>query len=112
MLLRADIYQMFVSDQVVIFVLYTSKGVGQDSSVGIATHYRLDSLGIESEWGRDFQTDPGAHPASYTVGTGPFPGLRWPGYGIDHPLSSCAEVKERAELFLHSPFGPLWPVIG
>jgi hypothetical protein len=27
---------------------------GQDSVVSIAMHYRLDSLGIESWWGRDF----------------------------------------------------------
>jgi hypothetical protein len=29
--------------------------VGRDSSVGIATRYRLDGPGIESRWGRDFQ---------------------------------------------------------
>jgi len=28
--------------------------VGWDSSVGIATGYGLDGLGIESRWGRDF----------------------------------------------------------
>jgi len=28
--------------------------LGQDSLVGIATRYRLDSLGIESRWRRDF----------------------------------------------------------
>jgi len=28
--------------------------VGRDSSVGIATGYRLDGPGIESRWGRDF----------------------------------------------------------
>ena len=28
--------------------------VGLDSSVGIATRYRLDGPGIESRWGRDF----------------------------------------------------------
>ena len=27
---------------------------GRDSSVGIATRYGLDGLGIESRWGRDF----------------------------------------------------------
>jgi hypothetical protein len=46
--------------------------VGRDSSVGIATPYGLDSPGIESLWRRDpapFQTWPGAHPASYTIGT-------------------------------------------
>jgi hypothetical protein len=31
---------------------------------------------------------------------------RWP------PTTSSAEVKERVGLYLHSPSGPLWPVIG
>ena len=52
--------------------------VGQDSTVGIATRYGLDGPGIESRWGARFsapvQTGPGAHPASYTMGTGSFPG--------------------------------------
>jgi hypothetical protein len=43
-----------------------------------ATAYGLDGPGIESRWGRDFpvpvQTDPEAHPASCTMGTGSFPG--------------------------------------
>jgi hypothetical protein len=42
--------------------------LGRDSSVGIATCYRLDGLGIESRWGTRFfaplQTNPGAHRAS------------------------------------------------
>jgi hypothetical protein len=48
------------------------------SSVGIATGYGLHSPGIESWWGARFfalvQTDPGAHQASCTMGTGSFPG--------------------------------------
>jgi len=28
--------------------------MGPDSTVGIATRYGLDGLGIESRWGRDF----------------------------------------------------------
>ena len=36
------------------FLLGTKKLWGRDSSVGIATHYRLDSPGIESQWGRNF----------------------------------------------------------
>jgi len=51
------------------------------------------------------QTGPGAHPASYTMGTGPFPGGKGPGRGVDHPLPSCAEVKERVELYIYSPLG-------
>jgi len=30
------------------------------------------------------QTDPGAHPASYTVGTGSFSGVKRAGRGVDH----------------------------
>ena len=76
--------------------------VGRDSSVGIANRYGLDGPGIDSRWGRNFphlsRTAPGAHPASYTMGTGSFPGVKWSGRGVDHPLPSSAEVKEKVEL--------------
>ena len=47
---------------------------GQDSVVGIATCYRLDGRGNRIPVGlrsfAPFQTGPGAHPATYTMGTG------------------------------------------
>ena len=47
---------------------------GRSSSVDIVTRYRLDGPGIESRWGWDFPYPSrpvlGAHPASYTKGTG------------------------------------------
>ena len=50
------------------------------SVVGIATGYGLDGSGIESRWEARFsapvQTGPGAHPASCTMGTGSFPGVK------------------------------------
>ena len=52
---------------------------GGVSSVGIATCYGLEDLGIESRWGEIFSTrpdSPWAHPASYTVGTGSFSGVK------------------------------------
>jgi len=58
------------------------------------------------------QTGPGAHPASYTMGTGSFLGVKRPGRGIDHPPPSSAEVKERIELYFFSTSGPSWTVIG
>ena len=76
------------------------------SSVGIATELRAARSGIESRWGRDFspvQTGSGAHPASCTVGTGYFLGLRWPGRGAVPPRPSSAEVLERVELYLYPP---------
>jgi len=57
-------------------------------------------------------TSPGAHPASYTMGTGSFPGVKQPGRGTDHPPPTSTEVKERVELYLYSPSGPSWPVLG
>ena len=94
--------------------LFTTRG--RDSSVGIATRYGLDGPAIESRWRARFsapvQTGPGAHPASYTMGTGSFPTLKRPGRGVDHPPLSSAEVKERVELYLYSPPGPSWPVLG
>ena len=44
--------------------------------------------------------------------TGSFPGVKRPGRGVDHPPPSTAVVKERVELNLYSPFGPLWSVLG
>ena len=90
--------------------------MGRDSSVRIATRYGLDGPGIESLWGARFsapiQTGSEAHPASYTVGTGSFQGVKRPARGVHHPPVSSAEVKERVELYLCSPSGPSWPVLG
>ena len=86
-----------------------------DSSVSIATCYGLDGPGIESlgvRFPAPVQTGPGAHPASYTKGTWSFPGVRRLRSGIDHPLPFNAKIKERAELYLYSPSGPLWPLLG
>ena len=53
---------------------------GPGSVFGIATGYGLDSPGIESRWEARFsapvQTGPGAHPASCSMGTGSFPGVK------------------------------------
>jgi hypothetical protein len=38
--------------------------------------------------------------------------VKRPGRGVDHPPPSSAEVKERVELYLYSPSGPSWPVLG
>jgi hypothetical protein len=90
--------------------------VGRDSSVGIATRYGLDGPEIESRWGVRFsapvQTGPWDHPASCTVGTGSFRGMKQPGRGVDHPPTFSADVKERVELYFCFPSGHLWHVLG
>ena len=63
--------------------------MGRDSSVGIATRYGPDGPGIESRcrvrFSAPVQTGPGAHPASCTMGTGSFLGVKRSGRGADHP---------------------------
>jgi len=84
---------------------------GPGSVVGIATDYGLDGPGIESWLGKRFsapvQTGPGAHPASCTMGTGSFPGVK-SGQGVTlTPLTPFSAVgHERVELYLYSPYGP------
>jgi hypothetical protein len=63
---------------------------GSGSSVGIVTDYGLESKG-KGRFLAPVQTGPGAHPASCTMGTGSFLGVK--GY-------TCT-----------LPFGPWWPVI-
>jgi hypothetical protein len=85
-------------------------------TVVLATRYGLDGPRIESRWRARFsapvQTGPGAHPASYTIGTGYFLGVNRLGRGVDHPPPTSAGVKERVELYLYSPSWPSWPVLG
>jgi len=57
------------------------------------------------------QTGFEVHPASYTKGTGSFPGIKWQGSGVDHPLPSRTKVEERVELNLYSASEPSWPVL-
>jgi DNA-binding sugar fermentation-stimulating protein len=65
-----------------------------------------DRIPVGARFSAPVQTDPGAHPASYTMDTGSFPGVKRPGRGVDHPPPSSAEVKERVELYLYSSSGP------
>jgi hypothetical protein len=80
---------------------------GRDSSVGIATRYGLDGKGIESRWWWDFP-----HPSRPALGVPGPPRIKRQGRGVHHPPPFSAEVKERAQLYLYSPSGHSWPVLG
>ena len=47
-----------------------------------------------------------------TMGTGSFPGVKRPGRGADHPPPPKCRGHEMVGLYLYSPSGPSWPVIG
>jgi len=69
-------------------------------TVWLLSRYGLDGSGIESRCGQDFPPPSrpalGAHPASYTMGTGPFPGVGFDG----------------VQLYFCSPSGSSWLVVG
>jgi hypothetical protein len=71
-----------------------------------------DRMLVEATFSAPVQTGPGAYPASCTMGTGSFPGVKRPGRGVDHTPPSSTEVKERVELYLYSHSGTSWPVLG
>jgi len=78
---------------------------------------------LQAGWSRDptpegarfstpIQNGPGAHQASYAMGTGSFLGIKRPGHSIDYPPPSRAKVLEIVELYIYFPSGPWWPVLG
>jgi hypothetical protein len=83
----------------------------RDGANGVATRNGLDDPRIESRRGRDFP-HPSRTALGPTEGYPSFPGVKRPGRGVDHSLASCAEGKERVELYLCSHSGPSWPVLG
>ena len=70
-----------------------------------------DRIPVGAIFSAPVQTDPWAHPASYTMGTGSFLGVKRPDRGVDQPTPSSAEVNERVELYLYSS-RPSWSVLG
>ena len=69
-----------------IFLNYRCR---RDTSVGVATCYGLDGPGIESRrvgcTSPPVQKGSGAYLASYTMGTGSFPGVQRSGRGVNYP---------------------------
>jgi len=51
------------------------------------------------------QNGPGAHPASYTTGTGPFPGIKRQGGGVDNEPLLAPRLKEKYSYTFIPPLG-------
>jgi len=54
----------------------------------------FDRIPVGARFSAPVHNGPGAHPASYTMGTGSFPGVKGQGRGVDYPFPSSVEVKE------------------
>jgi hypothetical protein len=71
-----------------------------------------DRIAVYAKFTAPVQIGPTAHSAYCTVGTGSLSrGQSVQGLEF-HPLPSSAEVKERVKMYLFSPSGPSWRVLG
>jgi hypothetical protein len=54
-----------------------------------------DRILVEARFSTPVQTGPVGHPASHTMGTGSFPGVKRPGRGVDqHPHPPVARFRK------------------
>jgi hypothetical protein len=53
-----------------------------------------DRIPVGARFSALVQTGPGAHPASCTMGTGSFPGVKRPGLGAGHPHLLAPRARE------------------
>jgi hypothetical protein len=87
----------------------------RDSSVGIATRYGLgrsgDRIPVGARFSATVQTGSETHPASDTVGTGSFPGLKRPERGAEHPSHLAPRLKKE-QSYISTPVLGSWPVLG
>ena len=66
-----------------------------------------DRIPVKARFSELVQTGPGAHPSSYTMGTGTFPGVKRPGRDVDQPLHLAPRLKEDRAIHLL----PLWAFV-
>ena len=64
-----------------------------------------DRIPVGARSSAPVQTDSGAHPASYTMGTGSFPGVKRPSRGGNHPTHLTPKFKKQYNCTSTPPLG-------
>ena len=89
--------------------------VAVSGSSETSAHFYMSTrrhIPVNARFSAPVQIGPGAHPTSYTTGTGSLPAAQQQGRGVDYSSPSSARVEERVELYICSPSRPSWPVLG
>jgi hypothetical protein len=79
------------------YVAYYTGKVDRDSD-SLRAGRSGDRILVGARFSELFQTGPGDHLASYTMGTGSFSQVKRKGRGVQTHLPSSADVKERVKL--------------
>jgi hypothetical protein len=69
-------------------------GAGIAQSVQRLAGRSGDRIPVGARFSAPVQTGPGAHPVSYTMGTGSFPEVKRPGRGVDDPPHLAPRLKK------------------
>ena len=62
-----------------------------------------DRIPVGARFSAPVKTGPGAHPASYTMGTESFPGVKRPGRGLDHTPPHIAPRLKKEYTYTSTP---------
>ena len=65
----------------------------------------LDRIPVKARFSAPVQTGTGTHLASYSMGTGTFPGLKRAGPGVDHPPHLALRLKKEKSYTSTPPLG-------
>ena len=71
-----------------------------------------DRIPVGERFSAPVYNGPGVRTASYTVGTGFFPGVKRPEHGVHHPPHLPQKLKKEYSYTSAPPSGPSWPVLG
>ena len=87
--------------------IFDSRGPGHHGwySNSLWARWSEDRILVGTRFFAPIHTGPESYPASCTMGTGSFPGVKQPGHSTDHPPKSSAEVKGSVDLYLYSHSG-------
>jgi hypothetical protein len=78
----------------------------QTNKVHDTSKNRAKKIPVGARFFAQDQTGPGAHPASCTIGTGSFPGVKRPGRGVDHPPLLAPRSRMSSAIPSTPPLGP------
>ena len=77
----------------VLCVLYSKYKYGKSTKRKQEKDFRK-KIPVDRIFSGPFQTGPGAHPASYKMGTGSFTGVKRPGRGVNHPPHLALRLRK------------------
>ena len=88
---------------IVIYYYYCGPGQLSRYSDSLRAGRSGDRIPVGARFSAPIQTGPGAYPASCTMGTESFPGVKRPGRGVEHPPPYSAEVKKEEYSYTSTP---------